>query len=98
MDCGSSTSKNILCTDSPNSHQNSHSSKTKMAADLAAPHLAYFIVLLAPQVGLEPTTLRLTAGTDDNMRRFLFTQQIRGLFNVHAGNRAIRERRNGTLF
>jgi hypothetical protein len=32
-----------------------------MAADLAAPHLAYFIVLLAPQVGLEPTTLRLTA-------------------------------------
>src|ERR1039458_4093628 len=32
-----------------------------MAADLAASHLADFICLLAPQVGLEPTTLRLTA-------------------------------------
>ena len=32
-----------------------------MAADLAASHLADFIVFLAPQVGLEPTTLRLTA-------------------------------------
>jgi hypothetical protein len=31
-----------------------------MAADLAASHLVYFIVFLAPQVGLEPTTLRLT--------------------------------------
>ena len=31
-----------------------------MAADLAASHLADFIVFLAPQVGLEPTTLRLT--------------------------------------
>ena len=44
-----------------NSHQNSHSSKIKMAADLAASHLADFIGFLAPQVGLEPTTLRLTA-------------------------------------
>ena len=44
-----------------NSHQNSHSPKIKMAADLAASHLADFIGLLAPQVGLEPTTLRLTA-------------------------------------
>jgi hypothetical protein len=34
--------------------------KTKMAADSAASHLADFIVFLAPQVGLEPTTLRLT--------------------------------------
>ena len=33
-----------------NSHQNSHSSKIKMAADLAASHLADFIVFLAPQV------------------------------------------------
>ncbi len=32
-----------------------------MAADLAASHLADFIGFLAPQVGLEPTTLRLTA-------------------------------------
>ena len=31
-----------------------------MAADLAASHLTDFIVFLAPQVGLEPTTLRLT--------------------------------------
>ena len=44
-----------------NSHQNSHSLKIKMAAVLAASHLIDFIVLLAPQVGLEPTTLRLTA-------------------------------------
>jgi hypothetical protein len=44
-----------------NSHQNSHSLKIKMAADLAASHLVDFKVFLAPQVGLEPTTLRLTA-------------------------------------
>ena len=44
-----------------NSHQNSHSAKIKMAADLAASHLIDFKVFLAPQVGLEPTTLRLTA-------------------------------------
>ncbi len=44
-----------------NSHQNSHSLKIKMAAVLAASHLIDFIVFLAPQVGLEPTTLRLTA-------------------------------------
>jgi hypothetical protein len=44
-----------------NSHQNSHSPKIKMAANLAASHLADFIGFLAPQVGLEPTTLRLTA-------------------------------------
>jgi len=43
-----------------NSHQNSHSPKIKMAADLAASHVADFKVFLAPQVGLEPTTLRLT--------------------------------------
>ena len=35
-----------------NSHQNSHSPKIKMAADLAASHLADFIGFLAPQVGL----------------------------------------------
>jgi hypothetical protein len=29
----------------PNSHQNSHSTKTKMAADLAASHLLYFKVV-----------------------------------------------------
>jgi hypothetical protein len=45
--------------ESLNSHQNSHSPKTKMAADLAAPHLAYFIVLLAPQVGLELSIKRI---------------------------------------
>ena len=45
----------------PNSHQNSHSPKIKMAADLAASHVIDFKVFLAPQVGLEPTTLRLTA-------------------------------------
>jgi hypothetical protein len=44
-----------------NSHQNGHSPKIKMAADLAASHLIDFIDYLAPQVGLEPTTLRLTA-------------------------------------
>jgi hypothetical protein len=44
-----------------NSHQNSHWTKIKMAADLAASHPTDFIVFLAPQVGLEPTTLRLTA-------------------------------------
>ena len=43
------------------SHQNSHSTKIKMAADLAALYLVEFIYFLAPQVGLEPTTLRLTA-------------------------------------
>jgi hypothetical protein len=43
-----------------NSHQNSHSTKIKMAADLAASQLVDFIGVLAPQVGLEPTTLRLT--------------------------------------
>src|ERR1022692_3976667 len=32
-----------------------------MAADSAASHLIDFIGFLAPQVGLEPTTLRLTA-------------------------------------
>ena len=32
-----------------------------MAANLAASHLIDFIGFLAPQVGLEPTTLRLTA-------------------------------------
>ena len=32
-----------------------------MVADLAAAHLVDFIGFLAPQVGLEPTTLRLTA-------------------------------------
>ena len=32
-----------------------------MAADLTASHLIDFKVFLAPQVGLEPTTLRLTA-------------------------------------
>jgi hypothetical protein len=31
-----------------------------MAADLAASHVIDFKVFLAPQVGLEPTTLRLT--------------------------------------
>ena len=31
-----------------------------MAANLAASHLTDFILVLAPQVGLEPTTLRLT--------------------------------------
>ena len=31
-----------------------------MAAELAAPHLIDCIGFLAPQVGLEPTTLRLT--------------------------------------
>jgi len=35
-----------------NSHQNSQSPKTKMAANLAASHLIDFIVFLAPQVGL----------------------------------------------
>jgi hypothetical protein len=43
-----------------NSHQNSHSPKIKMAADLAAAYIVDFIGVLAPQVGLEPTTLRLT--------------------------------------
>jgi hypothetical protein len=42
-----------------NSHQNSHSPKIKMAADLAAAYTIDFIGVLAPQVGLEPTTLRL---------------------------------------
>ena len=52
--------KNISGIVWPNSHQNSHSPKIKMAAVLAASHLVDFIVFLAPQVGLEPTTLRLT--------------------------------------
>jgi hypothetical protein len=42
-----------------NSHQNSHSPKIKMAADLAASHLIDFIVFLAPQVGLESTFKRI---------------------------------------
>jgi len=46
---------------SGNSHQNSHSTKIKMAAILATSHLIDFILVLAPQVGLEPTTLRLRA-------------------------------------
>ena len=44
-----------------NSHQNSHSPKIKMATNLAASHAIDSKVFLAPQVGLEPTTLRLTA-------------------------------------
>ena len=32
-----------------------------MATNLAASHVIDFSLLLAPQVGLEPTTLRLTA-------------------------------------
>jgi hypothetical protein len=32
-----------------------------MAADLASAYIVDFIGVLAPQVGLEPTTLRLTA-------------------------------------
>jgi hypothetical protein len=47
--------------DLQNSHQNSHSQKIKLAADLAASYLIDFVLVLAPQVGLEPTTLRLTA-------------------------------------
>jgi hypothetical protein len=35
--------------------------KQKWQPDLAASHLIDFWVFLAPQVGLEPTTLRLTA-------------------------------------
>jgi hypothetical protein len=42
----------------PNSHQNSHSPKIKMAANLAASHLADFIGFFAPQVGLESTIKR----------------------------------------
>ncbi len=52
-----------------NSHQNSHSIKIKMAANLAAPHIIDFIRLLAPQVGLEPTTLRLTVAFRDRSAR-----------------------------
>jgi len=47
--------RNILS----NSHQNSHSTKIKMAADLAASHLTDFIVFLAPQVGLESSVKRI---------------------------------------
>jgi hypothetical protein len=42
-----------------NSHQNSHLTKIKMAADLAASHLIDFIVFLAPQVGLESSIKRI---------------------------------------
>jgi hypothetical protein len=42
------------CADSfyADSHQNSHSPKIKMAADLAAAYIVDFIGVLAPQVGL----------------------------------------------
>jgi hypothetical protein len=49
--------QNIFCG---NSHQNSHSPKIKKATDFAASHTIDFIDALAPQVGLEPKTLRLT--------------------------------------
>ena len=58
---GSRASPSCANLFSANSHQNSHSPKIKMAADLAASHIVDFKVFLAPQVGLEPTTLRLTA-------------------------------------
>ena len=61
VDRYSDAPKIFVDADSSNSHQNSHSSKIKMAADLAASHTIDFIGVLAPQVGLEPTTLRLTA-------------------------------------
>ncbi len=39
---------------------NSHQTKIKMAADLAAAYLIDSVGLLTFQVGLEPTTLRLS--------------------------------------
>jgi len=55
-----------------------------MAADLAASHLADFIVFLAPQVGLEPTTLRLT-GESSTVEHACYQrsrQEQRGGFGV----------------
>ena len=46
-----------------------------MAADLAASHLVDFKVFLAPQVGLEPTTLRLTA--EGSMLEYVCFQRSR---------------------
>jgi hypothetical protein len=51
--------KIVSTTVQPNSHQNSHSPKIKLAANLAASYLTYSIVFLAPQVGLESTTKRI---------------------------------------
>ena len=45
----------------PNSHQNSHTSRNKNGSLLGRLVSSLFSLILAPQVGLEPTTLRLTA-------------------------------------
>ena len=47
-----------------------------MAANLAASQLIDFRLVLAPQVGLEPTTLRLTAECSAPAPRFLATDYI----------------------
>ncbi len=45
-----------------NSHQNSHLTKTKKTTSRGGLcNLLILMVFLAPEVGLEPTTLRLTA-------------------------------------
>ena len=46
-----------------------------MAADQAASHLLNFIAFLAPQVGLEPTTLRLTG--DPRTSERLYIQRLK---------------------
>ena len=72
-----------------NSHQNSHSPKTKMAADLAAAYIVDFIGVLAPQVGLEPTTLRLTA---ECSAIELLRSVVRGILHYHVSReRAARQ-------
>jgi len=72
-----------------NSHQNSHSPKIKMAADLAASYLVDFKVFLAPQVGLEPTTLRLTVEFKQLASRALFCRcDQRPILSACAGSGA----------
>jgi hypothetical protein len=55
-----------------------------MATDLAASHVIDFNVFLAPQVGLEPTTLRLT-GESSTVEPTCYQrsrQEQRGKFGV----------------
>ena len=60
-----------------------------MAADLAASYLVDFKVFLAPQVGLEPTTLRLTVDFKQLASRALFCRcDQRPILSACAGSGA----------
>ena len=64
-----------------------------MAADLAAAYIVDFSDVLAPQVGLEPTTLRLTA---ECSAIELLRSVFRGILHYHVSReRAARQKNHG---